>query len=226
MKVRTYEVYETFWKCRDLEIEHYWHRIVFMTAFMLGCFTAYGGWMAIALDKDSKVSFVLGNGIAFYVALIGIVMSLLWVMMAKGSKAWYEEYEHLINAFATGKNKDTFFRKEIQNYIGLEYWNFPCLEKADINDFLWSTKAGSYSVSKIGIAIGHLAFTIWVTLAIIHLIVVKTCNNWEQVESHIVERWCSMPCLVVVGTVFLLLFWIYAKSQLFSGYFLRRKVCP
>lgn len=222
MKVRTYEVYETLWKCRDLEIEHYWHRIVFMTAFMLGCFTAYGGWMSIVLDKDSKVFFALGNGIAFYITLIGIVMSLLWIMMAKGSKAWYEEYEHLIEAFASGKNRNIFFRKEIQKYVGLEYWNFPCLKEADINDFLWSTKAGSYSVSKIGIAIGHVAFIIWATLAITHLIIAKACSNWEQVET-LVDRWCSIPYILVAGTVSLLLFWMYAKSQLFSGYFAKRK---
>ena len=223
MKIRTYEVYETFWKCRDLEIEHYWHRVIFMTAFMLGCFAAYGGWMSIALGKDYTVSFSFGNGIAFYMALIGIVVSSLWIMMAKGSKAWYEEYEHLIDSFTEGKNRSLFFRKEIQNYVGLKYWNFPYMKNPKLCDFLWSTKAGAYSVSKIGIAIGHFAILIWGTIAIVHLLLSKSCNSWEQVMSRIAERWCSMPYMTTIGTFTILIFWLYAKCQLFSEHFMRRK---
>lgn len=219
-KINAQDVYKTFWKCRDLEIQHYWHRIVFMTAFLLGCFTAYGGWIGIAVKERGAMPFVVGNGVGFCIALIGIVCSLLWIMMAKGSKAWYEEYEHLIEAFVEVK---VFFESDVHNYVGLEYYDFPRIRPADVNDFLWSTKAGAYSVSKIGVAIGHITVTIWGVIGFVHLFLSKSCTSWTQAMDYISGRCFDASGLTVMGAAVLLLFWLYGKQFLFSSYFKKRK---
>ncbi len=82
------EIRKTLYHCRDFEITNLWQRSVFLFAFLLLCFTGYGCWF-LNMMKDSD-SFVLKNLVALFIALIGIILSLIWIMMAKGSKAWYD----------------------------------------------------------------------------------------------------------------------------------------
>ncbi len=46
------------------------------------------------LEKASL--FAYANLLAFSIGVIGIIFSCLWIMMGKGSKAWYERYENAI----------------------------------------------------------------------------------------------------------------------------------
>ena len=79
-------LYEQFLKCRDLEIEHYWHRMVFMTAFLLACFAGYGGLLVAFIDSEKcTMAFRMANGVLFSLSIVGIVVSCLWLMMSKGS---------------------------------------------------------------------------------------------------------------------------------------------
>ena len=107
----------------------------------------------------------------------------------------------------------------IHEYMGLEYYNFPSIEAPDVNDFLWSAKAGTYSVSKIGIAIGHVSVVIWGIICLMHLTLAKTCISWTQAVDRVKTKYCDCHGLVVVGTALLLLFWLYSKKCLFSSYF-------
>lgn len=57
----------------------------------------------IGMDKDAinnpELRFFMQNNVALVLCIIGAVFSAMWIMMAKGSKAWYERYERALNAF-------------------------------------------------------------------------------------------------------------------------------
>lgn len=216
------DLYKCFWKCRDLEIEHYWHRMVFMTAFLLACFAGYGGLLVAVIGLEGqKIPFVVANGMLFAVTMAGIVISCLWLMMSKGSKAWYEEYEHLISAFqetVRGKLDDSQ-----KPFLTMDYYSIDGMTKADTNDFLWSTKAGGYSVSKVGIAVGHVSVVIWIVLAVLHCWLVRETSDWTTAGQLLAEQFFTPPYMPCYAGLVLLGFWVYVKLCLMSGYFERYK---
>ncbi|WP_300232445.1 hypothetical protein [uncultured Alistipes sp.] len=42
-KISIKEIHETLWRCRDFELSHLWQRSIFLSAFLILCFTGYGG---------------------------------------------------------------------------------------------------------------------------------------------------------------------------------------
>lgn len=206
-------VYEKLWQCRNLEIEHYWHRMVFMTAFMLLCFAAYGGFFITCINKDCIITFPLFNLIGIVISLIGFFLSLLWVMMGKGSKAWYEEYENVIKAFVKDCPGACF--------SGLSYDTIKSKESMVLNNFLLNTQAGNYSVSKIGIALGHLSLSIWAGLILSHILLYTHCKTFGEAIEQI-SRFASWECISFVVCMALLFFWVYTKCCLQSGYFSKK----
>lgn len=38
----TRDFYHTYWHCRDFELNHLWQRSIFLSAFIIICFSAYG----------------------------------------------------------------------------------------------------------------------------------------------------------------------------------------
>lgn len=166
-KVTIRDVWENLWHCRDFELEHFWHRSAFLSGMLLAGFTAYGclaGSSSSLTDWCSPWKFVLCEA----VCLLSAVFSVLWILMAKASKDWYEKYESAIlalmeypenerlfddSAYVRDKGKKHciagFGYAEIPGYE--DKWNKG--EKSD--DSIWSTKRGAFSPSKITIFIGH-----------------------------------------------------------------------
>ena len=102
------EIYKGLWKCRDFELAHYWQRAVFLTAFLLACYAGYGTLIIqCSMAETMQLPFRIVNGIAFGICIVGILLSFLWIMMAKGSKAWYETYEAAISAFVERYKRDS-----------------------------------------------------------------------------------------------------------------------
>ena len=59
-----------------------------MTAFMLGCFVAYGQVVSKLWIEDGRFAWSSHlNGVCACIAAVGLVISLLWIILAKGSKA-------------------------------------------------------------------------------------------------------------------------------------------
>lgn len=106
------DVHKILWMCRDFEINHLWQRSIFLAAFMTLLFTGYGVLFSKFYDYFSTsqpiVTSLFFLSIASLVlSLLGVVFAVFWIMMAKGSKAWYEIYEKAICEIegATEKNK-------------------------------------------------------------------------------------------------------------------------
>lgn len=48
-KISIKEIHETFWRCRDFELSHLWQRSIFLSAFLILCFTGYGSLLITLL---------------------------------------------------------------------------------------------------------------------------------------------------------------------------------
>lgn len=165
------EFHEQLWRCRDFELQHLWQRSVFLTAFLVLCFTAYGVLLFKLLDAEG-FDFP-ANSLAMLLCTVGGIFSVMWIMMAKASKAWYERYEQAIDAFC---EEDRFIEPVIKDCCGFKYENMQNYNPPAVDSRLWSTKGGGYSPSAINVAIGQVAVVIWIVLWSIHAVTGFFCE--------------------------------------------------
>ncbi len=172
MKITPKDIYKCLWICRDFEVDHLWQRSVFLAGFLLACFAGYGALASSILfpeDGSKAVSEELVNAIAFCICLIGIVISLLWLMMAKGSKAWYERYEQAIEAFA--KSYPEQFDGGMSRFDGFHWEQMPQYKRKPTSNCLFNPNGGEYSPSKINYGIGVVSIVIWILFASVHIVI-------------------------------------------------------
>ena len=205
-------VYNGYWKCRDFELQHFWQRSIFLTAFLLACYAGYGGLIVSSASAD-RLPIPILNAIAFYISFIGILLSVLWIMMAKGSKAWYERWESAISAFVC--NYQNEFEDGAAEIAAFNYESLKGYEKAAMSDWIWDTKAGAYSPSKINVAIGHLSLAIWLILSMVHIAIASAvgCGYF----CHTVWVLTNPYAMIVVLVFGCLSFWLYSLSALKSS---------
>ena len=114
--------------------------------------------------SEKSICLIIGA----FVSIIGFVLSVLWLWMAKGSKAWYEVYENAIWEMESLNNDVKLEGK----YLIHNFWALKT-EK----DFSTKTKeekmfaTRAFSPSKIVIAIGWLLITFWVCALLFCLLV-------------------------------------------------------
>ena len=153
------EIRETYYSLRNFEISNLWQRSIFLSAMLALFYSGYGYIVSKFLDEKVK-DLLLLHELCCVVALLGIVFSIIWVMMAKGSKAWYEVYERKICKIE--ESKELNIPKEHQ--MGLKYipWK--------LDQCLLTNHGGRYSVSKLNILIGKVLLINWAIVLIIHYI--------------------------------------------------------
>lgn len=177
-----YDLFRRYWKCRNFELQNLWQRSIFLATFLVLCFTGYGFFFVHAFFDGSKVilfdmtvNLVPAHIIAASIALTGIVMSALWTCMAKGSKAWYEVYEHSIKVLEKqpGFTRSSFLREHGIGCFEQEkmpgYWDENPNEKKQFDSSVFSLKGGVFSPSKINIIIGPICFLIFCVLFLLHV---------------------------------------------------------
>ena len=205
-------VYNGYWKCRDFELQHFWQRSVFLTAFLLACYAGYGG-LIVSCTSEDHLPIPILNAIAFYISFVGILLSSLWIMMVKGSKAWYERWESAISAFVC--NYQNEFEGEAAKIAAFNYENLKGYEKAEMSNWLWDTKAGAFSPSKVNVAIGHLSLAIWLVLSMVHITIAGEVGCWYFCRTVWV---LTNPYVMLVVLVFgCLSFWLYSQTALKSS---------
>ena len=155
------ELREGFYQCRRFEATNLWRRSFLLSIFLVFCFAVYGALASEILTAGpGAANFLALNEVACAVALLGTSFALIWIMMAKGSKAWYEVYERYI------------FEIEQEEAEGLkipERYRLGALcRPCEMNGNLFSKKAGRYSPSRLNITIGSVTLTAWLTVGLIH----------------------------------------------------------
>lgn len=220
------DMYMRMCACRDFEISHVWQRAIFLTAFLLGCYTAYGFWVNKFWACGGFEFSALINAVCFVVSLVGIAISILWICLAKGAKAWQEVYENAIKAYsviyADGVDKDAVI---LSQFRWRKLINDAMKKDSDIKDdrnrFVLSLQGGAYSVSKIVIAIGILSAITWIAISLSHIVLcVKYCSHQislynliASIASWLLGSYIGMTIMLVcVALVFPLMCVWWLKS--------------
>lgn len=171
------EIRDTFYKCRDFEISNLWQRAIFLSAFLVLCFTMYGYLVSVLLKEVSDKVLIV-NEIACGVALLGIAFSMIWIMMAKGSKAWYEVYERRICEI----------EEEADLKIPEKYRMGAACSPWELDSNLLTKKAGRYSVSKLNVMIGVVLLVAWLVIFAIHYVagILGYCKMGTDCCPHVI----------------------------------------
>ncbi len=217
------DIRDTFYKCRDFEITNLWHKSVFLFGFILACFTGYGTILiALLTSGEQYISYpFFAHLVECAISMIGMVFSLIWVMMAKGSKAWYEIYEKAIGMIeGKDENSKTFLGLPSEYQMG-KY----CVQYEDnIEDSLFSLKGGRYSPSKLNVFIGYVLFGIWIICFICHFVFLSVKSifcNFEMIKKMINyfydNRYDFYPVIVLILAVAVFLMVLLISGNCKSG---------
>lgn len=149
---------DRLYKCRDMEIRNLWQRSIFLATFLVLCYTAYGALIGNMLEicylnSDRICRY---NIAAILLSFVGIIMSILWICMAKGSKAWQEVYEDAIDKYEELYYPKGFHSNELSG------------RRSKRDRCLFSVKGGPFSPSKINIVIGQISLILWSLIALWH----------------------------------------------------------
>lgn len=164
-------VYERLQKNRELEIKNLWQRSIFLATFLVLCYTAYGALIGNMLNQCLNAEKISQYNIAVILtSFAGIIISVLWICMAKGSKAWQEVYEEAIKTYESEYFINIPDKYHSDNLKG---------DPGKRDRCLLSTKGGPFSPSKINIVIGQISFLIWICIAIVHFayLILTYCQN-------------------------------------------------
>lgn len=215
-KITPSDFYSLLWKCRDFELKHLWQRSIFLTAFIVLCFTGYGSLLLKMFEIHNYISntFLLINFLAICVSFVGCIISILWIMMSKASKSWYEHYENAIFAFTNSEEYKDFFESGL---FGLNAEDIEGYKEPNFNDSIFSTKAGAYSVSKINIALGQLLLLIWFLLLLFHSLVMV--HKWEAFKKIILFLESNSYFFILLFLVLGIYLFLLCKKQLKSSFF-------
>lgn len=215
--IRPLEVYNRLWASRDFELTTFWQRSIFLGAFLTLSYTGYGALCLKLLKTESVgLSWWAGNLFAIGIACFGMILSALWILMAKGSKAWYEWQEAAISAFVHDIAPKSAFEGEYVQEVAAFKIGWTEAFRNRWKDFgkdtrYLSTHGGPFSVSRITICIGQLSLIGWSIVGVGHLALLML--------SHTTVHTCLVESGIIVLGFMLVLF-----SAIYVLFFLRRHV--
>lgn len=153
-------IYGGLWNRRDLEIQMLWTRLTLLGAFMALTYTGYG--VLIIKIMDGVKHWEAFNLLAMAAGCFGVIFSVLWITMAKGSKGWFERYEAMIERFHREHRNDFKAKggKPLLPYLDCGYSNLKSFLEP-IDSSLFTQCAGKFSVSKIPIVMGQVSMFGW-----------------------------------------------------------------
>jgi hypothetical protein len=208
------DMYMRLCACRDFEIKLQWERAVFLTAFLIACFAGYGSFMlSVHQHGYGSLSSLLVKCIPIAITFVGIVLSLFWILMAKGSKAWYEHYEQAIAAFAR-----MYAPNGMPDYMIAHRWtDMPDMSRDSMSNNIFRFNGGTYSVSKIVVAIGTCSMIVWGSLFILHcgVAIFGPVSMWSI--FNISHQWKSLMLVLLVVMVCVGVYFLIIRN-LKSGY--------
>ena len=126
--------YDTALATRNFEISLFWQRSLFFWGFIGAAFVGH------AALRDAN------SGLALVLACFGLVCSVAWSLVNRGSKYWQEAWESRVDE-AEDKVTGALFKKEA-----------PLQKKG------WWLSARRFSVSKLTIAMSDYSIVLWLAL--------------------------------------------------------------
>lgn len=213
MRIDHRDVYKTLWKCRDFELSTLWQRSIMLGVFMVASYTGYGAWVLQTASSEANVSWECTHLVSIGICWIGIIFASLWIMMSKGSKAWYERYEAAISAFADRECSSAFEFPSVKMDAGFKIcWQEETEQRVPhVDCSLTSVHAGGFSPSKTAILIGIVSLAGWVLLMAIHLLAI--CLGQNRCTS--IVNGCALEIallLIVCCAISVALVWSQGRS--------------
>ena len=174
-KITPKDIHNLVWKCRNFEIDNLWKRSTLLATFLVLFWTGLGytfyKYIDLRMDNEKvfRLASSIGNffliGIQIY-CVLGSFISMLWIAMTKGSKAWVEYFESQINTMCGEDDfREMIFSKEVEK--GLKKDHFPyhgytpdCI-CAEWKNSIISSDGGAFSPSRINIVIGIVSFLLF-----------------------------------------------------------------
>lgn len=117
-------------------------------------------------------------------------------MMGKGSKAWYEKYE---NAISRIEHDPDYTSNIVKGLIlkRLIHGSLPPLKSDSVSNNIFNTNGGRYSVSRINIILGQVAFGVWIVIFLVHYILCFTVNETRL----FLEKYCLIIIPILLGVI-------------------------
>lgn len=138
-KKKLREAYERVWHTRNFEIDKLWIRVTYFWGFIAAIFAGY-----IAVLNGENNEKALEIHLDLYLILLGIVFSVAWFLVSKGSKSWQQNWEKHI----------TKLEDEISG---------PLYKTVYVTDKPY------YSVTRINEVLGCVVIAVWVLLFVQYL---------------------------------------------------------
>jgi len=152
---------------RRFEIERFWQRSLFFWGFIAAAFVAYAG-----VSNMSKIPNAsdLDNGLKLPIACFGIIASIAWTLINRGSKYWQEAWEQKVAAVES----DVLGAKLFSNKEPLQ------------RDGPWGP--ARFSASKLTVALSDFTVLVWFLLA------------FEAFPTHVPPATDPIPYIIVAVT--------------------------
>lgn len=174
---------------RKFEIQNLWQRSLFLATFIVILLTGYGSLIKDLIGKN-ELQTQLTHSVCCGLTFLGAIFSIIWIMMGKGSKAWYEIYEQKI------------YKIEKEHLNWEEEYRLSGGSPNSFNNSLYSRGAGAFSVSRINILLGQVLFIICSTALCLHALFLWKLKK-GQLEGCLTESF--WPVLVfIIGILFLI----------------------
>lgn len=226
-KLTLRDFYEQYWHCRDFEINNLWQRSIFLGTFLVLCFTGYGVFFTNAfLGENNHIlnlleyseSNIYKQFFAVFLAIVGCFFSLLWIAMAKASKAWVEVYERAIFMI---EKKIGCESTDFNNCVSFNYHEIPNYRYEDnetmFDSSFFSQKGGYFSPSKTNIILGQTSLFIWIAIEFIHLFILFTHTAFCCCEKkECIPFGCGILLSAFVILIQIILFQKCLKKKLYS----------
>lgn len=174
--------YEKAWENRNYEIDKSWTRALYFWGFIAAAFIAY-----TALITSEKNGIITAMHIDLLVIAMGIIFSIAWLLVIKGSKQWQENWEKHIDYL------EDFISGRIHKTV------------------LYSGKS-HYSVSKLNKTMAFTVLLVWGTLFIQtlynQLINFNNLHNFDLILIITIV-------IVTLGIIFVMLYG-YCVTDIYS----------
>lgn len=205
------EMYKILYGAYADEIKNLWQRSIFLGAFMVLVWSGYGALQLKAIEP--KIVESTTPNLVYVTTSIGlcaviIVLSWLWIAMAKGSKFVQEAHEAKIRQYSKRYKCNLFCDLNVYQKATNKRWY-------DKLSFICPLKSYRYSPSKINIALGWVSLLVSIVLLYIHLFIQTSMREK-------IQEWISLvlstsfvficPLIFVAILAFIIHFSIKSKS--------------
>ena len=211
------EMYKILYNAYADEIKNLWQRSIFLGAFMVLVWSGYGALQLKAIElkiggylaqsAEQTLSLVYISASLGLCAVI-IVLSWLWIAMAKGSKFVQEAHEAKIRQYSKRYKSNLFCDLNVYQKATSKGWQNKL-------SFICPLKSYRYSPSKINIALGWVSLLVSIVLLYIHLFIQTSMREK-------IQEWISLvlstsfvficPLIFVAILAFIIHFSIKSKS--------------